>query len=170
MKPAESTPATLKLVDFENMEHVKCAGCEELFMLDSRFKADRMEDGEYFYCPAGCSLTFDKDRALIEAKEEEPERDKAVVITLGGSQLSAHPVDNEGARWQVNFGGSLDSTVLNEIINDMYDQLLVFQGVAPDEIGCTIRGTATAMVTYEARKMREAVEALEKKVERRLTP
>lgn len=142
-------------------EHAKCAGCGELFMLDSRFKAARMLDGEYFYCPAGCSLTYDKKKALIEAQEEETGH--VVVMTVGDSEISARPAgdDDEVPQWHVGFQGKLQVSTLNEIMNDLFDQLMRIQGLDVEGIAIPYGGTATAYAVGEISKIGESLQTIQ---------
>ncbi len=142
----------LPMVAFEGMQHQKCAGCGEFFMIDKALRDDLLGSGEYFYCPRGCSLTFDETKSTV-SMDEDGEGASALRMSVGETQLSARPID-DGLRWNVNFGGHMESMVLNEIINDMYDRILVTQGIDTVEMGVGIRGTASSAIVSEARELR----------------
>ncbi len=55
------------------LEHVTCAACGIAFAMESSFRARRLADHEYFYCPAGhhnyYSAESDAERLSRELKE-----------------------------------------------------------------------------------------------------
>lgn len=138
-------------------EPAKCAGCGELFMLDSRFKAERMKDGDYFYCPQGCSLTYDKGREVAALQEEESqarEWSPTFVMHHDLHSLAAQQMKNpedpkQEDYWWVKFDGTVPSHVLNEIVHEMWDKLMTQQGIAVDELGSRLNGTIRGEIRSE---------------------
>lgn len=137
---------------------VRCAQCSEVFSMDKRLRDERRVDGEDFYCPNGCCLTYHSDNAADPHVADDEPPPRLFSMSMGDAQLSAYPGDND--KWVVQFSGPLNGWVLNEIINDLYDELLVAQGIDVEGIGTAIRGTVGSGMARAVRDVKRSVDEL----------